>query len=365
MKKFGTANAVLTINLKSLSENYTHFQNVVGKNCSVAGIIKANAYGLGQQQIAEKLSTLGCTHFFVATLDEALNFRLYNKKDKIAVLGGLMNNEEKTYITHNITPVLNSLDDVKIWGQVGKSLNQKFPSIIHFDTGVNRLGLSKKETGTLLESADFLDNLDVQWVMSHFACADEKDHSLTPKQAADFANIAQKLPTAQKSLANSSGIFRNKSYHYQMVRPGYSLYGGNPTPETNNPIKPVAALHARILQIRECLKEQSIGYSATHVFDNNTRTATIALGYADGFLRSNSGKSIVYYNNQPCPILGRVSMDLVSIDISDIQGKQPEQGDAIEILGPNQNVDDLAKTAGTIGYEILTGLGSRYKREYI
>jgi alanine racemase len=201
--------------------------------------------------------------------------------------------------------------------------------------------------------------------MSHFASADEQDQELTQIQHQRFEGITKYFPDTPKSLANSSGLFRSKDYHYDMVRPGYALYGGNPTPETTNPMHNVVSLESRILQIRTCKKGETIGYGASYTFDKDTTTATLALGYADGFFRAHSNKAKLYYNNQPCPVIGRVSMDLVTIDISNITGKPPIQGDAVEILGANQSVDDLAISAGTIGYEILTSLGARYKREYI
>ena len=365
MIDFGSANGILTINLEKLAANYRVFQNKVGTNCDVAGVIKADAYGLGLKQVSDQLKKLGCPLFLVATLDEALELREYDSDTPIAVLGGLMNKTESTYVEHHITPILNTPIDIKNWNDYAAQQHKNLKAILHCDTAMNRLGLSTQETKDFVQNRDLFNNIDITMVMSHFACADELDHPLTTQQAERFDTVAQSFPNAQKSLANSSGLFRNPQYHYDMVRPGYSLYGGNPTPETTNPMQNVVTLHSRILQIRECKKGQSIGYGATHEFNKDTRTATLALGYADGFLRSNSAKAVVYYEGQPCPVLGRVSMDLVSIDISHIKEKQPQQGEAIEILGDHQTVDDLANSAGTIGYEILTSLGKRYKRRYI
>jgi len=365
MIDFGSTNGILTINLEKLAANYRLFQSKVGTHCDVAGIIKANAYGLGLKQVSGQLKKLNCPLFFVATLDEALELRGYDPDTPIAVLGGLMSNAESTYIEHNITPILNTPIDIKNWNDYAAQHNKKLDAILHCDTAMNRLGLSTEETKDFVQNRDLFNNIDITMVMSHFACADDFNHPLTTQQADDFETLAKNFPNAKKSLANSSGLFRNPQYHYDMVRPGYSLYGGNPTPETSNPMHSVVTLQSRILQIRECKKDQSIGYGATHQFNTDTRTATLALGYADGFLRSSSAKAIVYYEGQPCPVLGRVSMDLVSIDISHIKGKQPRQGEAIEILGKYQSIDDLADTAGTIGYEILTSLGKRYKRHYV
>lgn len=358
-----TANAHLTIDLDTLANNYRQFQKMASPHCAIAGVIKANAYGLGLKEVFQTLKALGCQQYFVATLDEALSLRAIDKSAPIAVLGGLFTGAEDTYIAHNITPVLNSPFDIDNWSTQARQKSQKLPAFIHFDTGMNRLGLSAAETSTLLEDQTKLDGLDVQLIMSHFICADNHNSPLTPEQAEKFSHIAKHFPKAKKSLANSPGLFANKSYHYDVARPGYSLYGGNPTPHTDNPMKPVVHLKARILQVRECKKGETIGYGPTYTFDKDTRTATVALGYADGFLRSNSNKAKLYYNGIACQVLGRVSMDLTSIDISPLP--ELKQGDWIEVLGDHQSVDDLAATAGTIGYEILTSLGSRYKRHYI
>ena len=365
MQYFSSASALLKIDMEALAANYRLFQEKTGQGCNVSGVVKANAYGLGLKPVVEKLTALGCPQFFVATLDEAMALRDFNKKTPVAVLGGLFKGAEKEYLAHDIIPVLNCPEDVKRWQNLAAEKEASLPAFLHFDTGMNRLGFSKKETYDLIESPEMLANIDVQLIMSHFVNADEKDDPITQKQANAFAEITAYFPNIHKSLANSPGLFRDESYHYDLVRPGFSLYGGNPTPETKNPVRPVVNLSARILQIRECKSGDSIGYGASHIFDHPTPTATLALGYADGFLRSASNKATLYWQGEACPVIGRVSMDLVTIDLSGITKQMPREGDSIEILGPNQSVDDLAAAAGTIGYEILTALGPRYKRVYL
>jgi alanine racemase len=360
-----TSSAFLTIDLDALADNYRLFQQKVGPGCSVAGLVKADAYGLGLAPVVEKLLSLGCPQFFVATIEEALRFRAISQDAPIAVLGGLFKGAEKEYLANNIRPVLNSPDDIARWQAVAKDVHRNvLPAVIHVDTGMNRLGLSREEAIELIENPQHLEGLSVDWVMSHFACADEKGHPLTPKQAEAFDRIAESFPGAKRSLGNSPGLFRDTRFHTDMVRPGYALYGGNPTPEAKNPMKPVVSLKARVLQVRHCKKGESIGYGAGHVFDKDTVTATLGVGYADGFLRSASNWATLYYNDQPCPVIGRVSMDLTTIDIDALKGR-PTQGDFVEILGENQGVDELANAAGTIGYEILTSLGPRYTRHYV
>ena len=364
MQEFSTQSGILQINLQAISDNYSIFKNTVGEGKEVAGVLKANAYGLGLEAIVKKLTALNCPQFFVATLEEAIALRKVNTSTPVAVLGGLFTGAERDYLQNNILPVLNTPEEIERWNNIATKHDQKLPAIIHFDTGMNRLGLSADEAQKFINQQSDYNAINIQLIMSHFACADEKDHPLTQKQANDFSDIAKYFPNAKKSLANSPGLFRDSSYHHDMARPGFSLYGGNPTPETANPMNRVVSLNTRILQIRHVKKGESIGYGAHHVFDKDTVTATIACGYADGFLRSGSGKATVYYDEKACPVLGRVSMDLITIEIGHLE-KQPEIGSAIEILGPNQSVDDLADACGTIGYEILTSLGQRYQREYI
>ncbi len=351
----------LKINLSALQENYRSFCAMT--KAQVAGVLKADAYGLGVEPVFKALRKEGCKIFFVATPEEAFALRALDHDVQISVLGGLWPGAEEDYFAHDVRPVLNSLEMIRRWQAFARKKEQALPATVHFDTGMNRLGLSADETQSLLEDQTCLDGLDLQYVMSHFACADDKDHPMTAQQYERFEKIAAVFPNVKKSLANSPGLFRSKEYHYDLVRPGYALYGGNPAPETNNPVKPVVHLEVPALQVRNVQKGETIGYGASHVFEQNTQSATIALGYADGFLRSGSNKASVFFKGQACPVLGRVSMDLVTIGIGHLREK-PEPGDRIEILGDHQGVDDLAQACGTIGYEILTSLGRRYQRVY-
>jgi alanine racemase len=359
-----THSGILEINLSHLAENYRLFQDKVGPDCAVAGVVKADAYGLGLKPVVEKLDSLNCPQYFVATLDEAVQLRQLNGQSPVAVLGGLFHGAEEDYIAQKITPVLNSPDDISRWQELAKEKAETLSAFLHIDTGMNRLGLSHDETQKIIDDPALLDGIDVKIIMSHFACADEKDHPLTAQQHALFSDVISAFPQSSHSLANSPGLFRSETYHYDLVRPGIGLYGGNPTPETDNPMKPTVSLKSRILQIRHCKKGETIGYGASHKFDRDTMTATIGLGYADGFLRTADRQKTFYYNDVPCPVIGRVSMDLVTIDLSGVK-ENPTSGEMIEIIGPNQTIDDLAADLGTIPYEILTSLGQRYHREYI
>lgn len=361
--KTETDSAILTIDLGALESNFRLVQSKAPTS-DVAAVVKADAYGLGIKDVHPSFKKWGCNLFFVSTLEEALELRALDSECQIMTLNGLFHNAETEYIAHRIVPVIGSVDTLERWVACAKDLGQKLPALLHFDTGMNRLGFDRAETqGVLSKSADVLAALDIQHIMSHFACADDKPHPLNAKQCDTFASIANHFTGISKSLCNSPGIFHLPDHHYNLVRPGYCLYGGNPTPETDNPMKPVAHLKTRILQLRTAEAGESAGYGATHIFDKQTKLATVSLGYADGFLRSGSGTAKLYWNGQPCPVIGRVSMDLVTVDISALKNP-PAPGDWLEVLGEHQDVDALADACGTIGYEILTSLGARYTRIY-
>ena len=337
-----SAPATLTIDLSAVAANYDLIKQRAG--CAVAGVIKADAYGLGMEKIWAALESRNCPFYFVATPDEALALRHLTKKP-VAVLGGVYAGAEDEFIRHNIIPVLNTPEDLERWRSAAKKHHIHLPAILHFDTGMNRLGF------TVPPDQINADGLDIKIIMSHFSCADDKDHPLTAQQYERFQKIAAHFPAAQKSLANSAGVFRSRDYCFDLARPGMALYGLNPTPETDNPMQPVVKLEARILQVKKIARGDTVGYGASFRAEKETNVATVALGYADGFPRSLSGSGTLYYNGYPCPVIGRVSMDAVTVDA----GTQAlRSGEMLEVLGAHQSADDLAAAAGTIGYEILT-----------
>lgn len=355
--------ACLRINLNALTRNYRLCQSMT--RARVAGVVKANAYGTGAVPVSQALYDSGCRNFFVATLNEALDLRTALPPDaEIYILGGLYHGAETLYHAQNLHPVLNDRGMIERWSYLAKNMGEILPAVVHIDTGMNRLGLEYSDLQHIQNTPDILAGLDVRYVLSHFVASDEKDHPLNAQQADMFKTSSALFAQAKKSLANSSGLFRNPEWHHDLVRPGYALYGGNPTPETHNPMSPVVSLSARVLQVRDVPAGSSIGYNATYRFPEDTKTATLALGYADGLLRSGSSHAHVYWQGQACPIRGRISMDLISVDIGHLQGALPRPGDEMEILGPHQDIDALAQGCKTIGYEILTSLGARYQRIY-
>ena len=351
---------ILEISLRAVVDNYRIIRDRT--KADVACVLKANAYGLGVAPVFEALRLEGCRHFIVATPDEALQLRLFNTDVRISVLEGVYGGCESVYAENNLNPVLNSIEEMERWSAFAKKTGRKLPATLHFDTGMNRLGIVEEDRHKIDNTA-LTEPLDIHTVMSHFSCSDEKGNSLNDRQAQRFAEIARSFPHAKKSLCNSSGIFRDEAWHYEEVRTGYALYGGNPTPEAANPMKPVVSVRSRILQIHSARKGESAGYGASHVFDKDTQCAVVSFGYADGFFRSAGNRAKFYWNGQPCPVIGRVSMDLAIVDIGHLSQK-PKAGDWMEVIGPHQDIDALAADCGTIGYEILTLLGRRYQRLY-
>lgn len=358
---------ILTIDTAATRANYAMINDRVDPACTVAGVVKADAYGLGVEPIAKALYKEGCRLFFTATLPEALAVRkILGGAPKIALLGGLPPNHHNDLIQNNIIPVLNYPVDLDRYKAVAKIHNKLLPAIIHIDTGMNRLGFDAKEIENIANDPTLFDGLDILYIMSHFASADELGALQNHNQYDLFKKLASLFPNIPGSLCNSFGLFQNNDWHLDMVRPGMALYGLNPTPYKENPMLPVVKLEIEILQIREAHKNETCGYNATYCFDKKTKLAIVNAGYADGIFRTLSNNANMYWNGIPCPIRGRVSMDLTIVDLCNIpENQMPMPGDMLEIIGPHQTADDLAKAAGTIGYEILTSLGNRYERIYI
>jgi alanine racemase len=346
---------VLTIDLGAIRKNINMLKQKA-PHSACAGVVKADAYGLGIKAVLPAFLSCGIDIFFVATPEEGVTLRtLLGPGPVIYILAGLYPGAARTYQAHDLRPVLNSLEQIQ-------DCPPDLTSALHIDTGMRRLGLDTHETQKLMEDPDLYCRLSIALVMSHFACADEPDHPLTREQYQKFCAVAALFPTAQKSLSNSAGVFAAADYHFDLIRPGMAVYGLNPSTGPN-PMMPVVSLKARVLQIREVLRGESVGYGACWTAPGPTRVATIALGYADGILRSLSGRGVVYSRGRALPLLGRVSMDLITVDA----GAAPEMraGDWVDVLGPQHDVDALAREAGTIGYEILTQLGRRHVRHYV
>jgi len=355
--------AVLSINLTNLAQNYQRLQDL-SDVASCAAVVKADAYGLGAVKVVELLAQKGCETFFVALMEEGISLReaLPDPKIQIYVLAGVFAGEEQSFIQHALSPVLNSPEQVTLWlPHLDSSKVKGCQSALHLDTGMARLGFQPEHFAQLPALAKTLGN---PLIMSHLCSAEEKDNPHNRQQLESFEEATKNLVGYTRCFANSSGCFQGQDYHFDMLRPGVALYGGNPEPGQENPMLPVVSLSAPLLQVREIPAGATVGYNETWTAERPSVIGTLAFGYADGLLRSLHGKTKLFVGGQSVPMIGRVSMDLVTVDLTDVK-RRPTVGDKIEIIGPNQSIDDLAASAGTIGYEVLTSLGLRYKREYV
>ena len=358
--------AILTIDLAAVVENYRMLAAKVAP-AECAGVVKADAYGLGVEWVAPALWRAGCRTFFVAAFAEGLALRDLLPEATIYVLNGLHGIEPKEFAATQLRPVLVSRREIDSWlGSRDDKRNARFG--LHLDTGMARLGMPPDEFDALIGDRDVVDRLHPNLVMSHFACADTPDHPLNREQAHRFRDALGrlKLPNyTTRSLAASSGIFLGAESAFDLVRPGAALYGIAPMPDRPNPMRQVVRLQAKILQVRRVDAGSTVGYGATHRFARQSRLATIGVGYADGFMRSLSNRGGAYIGDRRAPIVGRVSMDLVTIDIADIPEHEAQVGTWVDLIGQHNPVDAVAAEAGTIGYEILTSLGRRYHRRYL
>ncbi|MCJ2012696.1 alanine racemase [Methylobacterium sp. J-076] len=352
----GGHGARLTIDLGALASNWRTLAALApGAEC--AAVIKADAYGCGTGRAGPALWRAGCRTFFVAHLSEALAARAALPEAAIYVLNGLPPGAAGAFAAADLRPVLGSLDEVAEWAAFSQGAR---PAALHVDTGMNRLGLRVPEA-LALSGDPRLAAAGLDLVMSHFVSAERPEDPVNARQIADFARVRAALPGLRGSLANSSGIFLGGARH-DLVRPGYALFGGNPTPGRPNPMRPVVRLEAAIVQVREVEAGASVGYNGRWTAPGRRRLATLSLGYADGLPRSLSGRGHALVDGVACPILGLVSMDLIILDVTDAPAAR--RGASAVLIGDGLDVDAVGKAAGTIGYEILTGLGSRYVRDY-
>ncbi len=358
------APAVLTIDLDALAWNW-RFLNDKATPARAAAVVKANGYGLGAPIVARKLAKAGCRLFFTAHLDEAIALReaLADPAIEIGVLNGLCPGEEMIYRAHALFPVLNDLGQVAHWRAYCRDVGEHVPAALQIDTGMTRLGLPAAEVERLIADPGLMDGISFRYLMSHMACADTPDHPLNRQQLERFRRAVDAIPHTIAMLAASSAIFLGPEWHFDMVRPGVALYGGRPVDGVENPLRQVVRLDAKILQIQDVDAPQTVGYGASHKIEEPAKIATVGVGYADGYLRSLSGKATAVLDGVTIPLVGRVSMDLLTFDVSKAPSAKP--GDWIQLIGPDHPVDALADQAGTIGYEILTGLGPRYARRYL
>ena len=361
----GGASGHLTIDLGALRDNYLTLAAMAPAS-QTAAVVKADAYGLGADIVSQTLFEAGCRNFFVAHIDEALALKLrLSAEARIFVLNGLQPGNETSCAAMAVTPVLNSLEQIAQWSGHARKLGKMLTAAVQIDTGMCRLGLSPEELEILSAQQQLLDGIEITFVMSHLACADEPDHVSNAAQLAVMRKAATAFPETPVCFSNSGGIFLGIDYHNALLRPGIALYGGAPSAAGPNPMKPVVRLDLAVIQTRTVPAGSLVGYGGSFTASGPTRLATIAAGYADGLPRSLSNRGAAWYNGVRLPIAGRVSMDSIILDISALPEGTLTQGSLVQMIGPDQTLEDIAEDAGTIAYEILTGLGRRYRRSYI
>ncbi|MCV0397712.1 MAG: alanine racemase [Rhizobiaceae bacterium] len=366
----------LTVDLEALATNW---RALAGKcrPAETAAVVKADGYGLGLEPVARKLLAAGCATFFVATPSEGVALRGLAPDARIFVLVPMLGDGAETDIAaHGLVPCLNSTSEIAVWESFCGSHGSPLPCAIHVDTGMNRLGLTPAEARAFAEENALTQAIEPVLLMSHLACADEPAHPLNRRQCEAFGLAAAEFKGIETSLANSAGIFLGQDYRFGLVRPGIALYGGQPVTGHPNPMRPVATAEARIVQIRYARAGETVSYGATVTLRRDTIIAACAAGYADGYHRAASGAGVPlrsgdgagasgFVAGRTVPVLGRVTMDVTLFDVTDCGEGAVGRGDWIELFGPNIPLDEAARAAGTISYELLTSLGARYHRRYV
>lgn len=363
-----SATGVVVVHLDRIAANWCALRDLVAP-AECAAVVKADAYGLGAARVIPALAAAGCRTFFVATLAEANAARALAPRANVLVLDGLVAGSAEEMRASGAVPVISSLPQALEWAALNVAEGKR-PCALHVDTGLNRLGLDAREIHALAGDMHLLGKLDVRLVMSHLASADDPASPKSAAQRGVLERLLPVLPSVPVSLAASDGLMLGKDYHYDLVRPGYALYGGQAFGGGRTPVQATVELHVKVLQVRDVAPGQTVGYSATWSPTRASRIAVIAAGYADGLFRHLSRASDastppaqVAIRGQFAPIVGRVSMDLVTVDVTDIEGGVAP-GDLVEVIGPNIPIEAVGAAAGTIGYEVLTSLGRRFHRIY-
>lgn len=371
---FDAAPARVTIDLSALTDNWRMLGKASGK-ARAAAVVKADAYGIGIEEAVPALYDAGCRDFFVAVPDEGMLARQIAPEARIFVLSGVWPGAEAQFFNYDLVPVLASEDQIACWMNATAEIDDR-PCALMVDTGMNRLGLSVDEAIELANDPTRPASFSPVHLMSHLATASDPSHALNRQQLESFQRLVEAYEGIDSSLSSSAGIFLGPDYHFNMTRPGIALYGGEAVDGMANPAKPVVTAEARILQIRDAKAGESVSYGAAHELPRDSRLAIVAAGYADGYHRSLSGAGVPlreviptggsgFIEGYRVPLLGRVTMDLTIFDVTDVPQNAIRTGDYIELFGDNILLDDAARAAGTIGYELLTGLSNRYQRHYL
>ncbi|MEQ8841140.1 MAG: alanine racemase [Acidimicrobiales bacterium] len=350
----------LTIRLDAVADNYRHLVDVAA-GAAVGAAVKADAYGLGLVPVVSRLWDVGCREFFVASVEEGIALRAALPDAVVNVFNGAMPGTEGDLIAHRLVPLVISGDQLAGWRTASAAHGTALPVGLHVDTGINRTGLTPVEVDAVAADPSALDGLELRHVLSHLASADDPESPQSEEQLARFREVRRRFPGGVASLANSAGTFRDPSFHLDLVRPGVALYGGWPIAGRPSPLRQTVVLEAPVMQLRDVGVGDRVGYGATYEVTKPERHAVVPVGYADGFHRAASNRAIAHVAGVAAPIVGRVSMDLIVVDVT---GLPVEPGDAVELIGDHCPIDEVATAAGTISYELLTSLGPRYERLY-
>lgn len=357
--------SAIFINKKNIQNNYLFLQKVSSPS-RLSAVLKSNAYGLGLKEMVSILTQVNCEDIFVATLDEAIIARKNSKDINIYVLHGIFKGEEKLYSEYNLIPVINSYSQLQKWQNYATKIKKLLPCIIHIDTGMNRLGFLKEDLNYLLKTKFNISyNLNILYVMSHLACSSISDSKFNKIQLNNFKSLVNKYFKGYKySLAASYGLFLDSAYIFDLVRVGFALYGSNPTPNKPNPLLPVIEYYSSVLKVNKVKKGEGIGYNHMWIAKKDSVIATVSVGYSDGILLNKKKDFCVFINNEKAPLVGRVSMDSILVDVTNVKTNVCEET-IVEIIGNNQDIDSFTKSNNTINCEALTVLGSvRYPKVY-
>lgn len=371
---FAAAGLRLTVDLDALVENWRDMAHRSGR-ARASAVVKADAYGLGIEDIGETLYLAGARDFFVATADEGATLRLYAPDARIFVLSGIWPGMERVFFENDLVPVIASEEQLTFWMSVLADYGD-YPCALQVDTGFNRLGLPMEDALALADDVSRPASFAPVLVMSHLACGDDPINPMNRQQLESFRKVSAAFEGVEASLANSAGIFLGPDYHFDLTRPGIATYGGEAVPGIANPMRPVATAEARIIQTRFVKSGETVGYGRAMQLARDSRLAIVSAGYADGYMRSQSSGGVPlrqtglpagqgFIAGHKVPVAGRITMDLTIFDVTDIPHHLVRAGDYVELFGTNIPVDDAARSAGTIGYEMLTSLGLRHERRYI
>ncbi len=359
-------NSILEIDLKKISQNYQvilDYSQKFSSSITVSAVVKTNSYGLGMIEIANKLYSYNkCNNFFVATLSEAIILRQnIGNEPYIYIFAGIFENEIDEFLEYNLIPVLNNLQQIKIWNNFAINKNIKLSALLHFNTGLNRFSMSENDIEEFLNNEEFKKNINILYIISHLAAGDNPKHEYNNYQLIRFQNYLSNFTNVKASLI-ASGIFCGKQYYFDMLRPGAAIYGIGNYGNLNiqNPVK----LLTKIIHIQYLKIGEYIGYDMTFVTKRDTIIATIPLGYGDGYMRQLSNIGNLFIDNIPVKIVGRISMDFITIDVTDIGLQNIFLGKNVEVIGDNCTPDNIGSIINSHGREITCYLGNRYKRIY-